>query len=199
MSAVLVAVFVTMASILSPLLLSTLNTHQQRMMKREDYARQDVVAERAAEAARLLLQRQNSIASEVHLVAEQAAETAERLVESNAAVATKVAVVAENANLVNERLDVIHTLVNSAMTAAIQSQHDDKVTTLAMMREVVALRSAGGHGGPDAETVAALKATEENIVKLKETLIERHKQDELAKAQVVKIVSAEGLRRKDGS
>lgn len=220
MSDLTVPLVVGLVAILSPLLLSTLNTRQQRLMKREDYARQDVVAERVeaaaiatanrqdaiaaatAEAARLLLEKQNAIATEVRGVAARAEVTAGLLVEANAEVAgkvatvaisagqvaDKVAIVAENADKVNEKLDVIHTLVNSSMTAAIQSQYDDKVEKLAMMREMMRMS-----GKPNADMTAAIKATEIKIAELKETLDERHRQDELAKAQVVKIVAAEGL------
>lgn len=239
----LVPVVVAMVAIMSPLLLSSLNTRQQRLMKREDYARQDIVADRAeaaaqavadrqdaiaiatSEAARLLLEKQNSIAAEVRNVATRAEETAGLLVSANAEVADKVAIVAanagevadkvalvaanagevalkvaivaENANITNEKLEVIHTLVNSSMTAAIQSEFEATVRELAMMQEVVELRKSAGQGEPSSEMMAALKSTELKIKELKETLAERHRQDELAQAQVVKIVAAEGLKREE--
>lgn len=72
----------------------------------------------------------------------------------------------------NGKLDVIHELVNSNMTAAMQSELDAVRRELAMMREVIALNQAAGRE-PDAETLAAVRATEAKITELAATLADR--------------------------
>jgi hypothetical protein len=199
LSTLVVAVFVAVAAIVSPMVASGFNIRQQRIMKREDYVREDMVADRAAEAAKLLLERQNAVAVEVANVRKKAEETAGLLVAANAEVADKVAVVAENASAANEKLDVIHTLVNSSMTSAIQSEYDAIVRELAMMKEVVELRRAGGQLGVNESMQLAIQATEGKIEDLKQVLAERHRQDELSGAQTVKIVASQGLRADRGT
>jgi len=88
------------------LLTTWLNSRALSRSKREDYARQDVVAERAAHAAKLLLEHDE----------EQ----------------TRLAAV--NAADVVGRLSQIHTLVNSNMTAAMESELVALKAQLAMMR-----------------------------------------------------------------
>jgi hypothetical protein len=72
----------------------------------------------------------------------------------------------------NGKLDIIHTLVNSNMTAAMQAELDAIRRELAMMREVVALNLAAGRE-PTVETLAAIEATEAKITKLSSQLAER--------------------------
>jgi alkanesulfonate monooxygenase SsuD/methylene tetrahydromethanopterin reductase-like flavin-dependent oxidoreductase (luciferase family) len=98
-------------------------------------------------------------------VARQAREAAKLLLEAN----KKVADTAERAN---EKLDEIHTLVNSNMTAAIQSEFDATTRELAMMLEVIELKRATGKE-PSVETLAAVEATRAKIAELQSTLIER--------------------------
>jgi type II secretory pathway pseudopilin PulG len=66
-SAVLVALIVaissTIISIVSPILVSFLQNRTRRQEKAEDYARQDAVAQKAAEAAKLLLAANERVAA----------------------------------------------------------------------------------------------------------------------------------------
>lgn len=135
MNAVLVALIVAFAGVAGPLFLSYLNNRQRHAERAEDYARQDAVAAKAAEAAELLL-------------------------ESNKAVAA-------TAKVTNNKLDVIHTLVNSTLTAAIEAQLEATVQQLEWMRHVVALST---NGEPSRDAIVAI---ESKIAELRVALKDR--------------------------
>ena len=92
-------------------------------------------------------------------------------------------IVAEAAVSVNNKLDVIHTLVNSNMTSAMQAEYDAVVRELALMNEVISLHRAEGRE-PSEEALAALDTTKSKIGELKITLDERLKQSEIASIQI---------------
>lgn len=142
-------------------LTSILTTRNRRLEKAEDYARQDAVAAQAAEAAQLLVKRQDAAAA-------KAAEAATLLVASNERVAKT------SAETIS-KLDVIHALVNSNMTAAMQSEHDATVRELAMMMEVIELKRAAGRE-PSVEAIAAIESTRRKIVELDNILLDRSRQ-----------------------
>jgi len=137
------ALIVAVPAMLSPLLLSWLTNRQARMAKVEDYARQDLVAQKAADAAKALL-----AANEI---------------------------VATNAKKTNEKLDVIHTLVNSSMTSAMQSELDARRIGVGLMVEIIALkRDAGKEPTPEAQQ--AVESSKWIIKELEEQLADRLKQ-----------------------
>ncbi len=109
-------------------------------------------------------------------VASQAAKAAELLLAQNK-------VVAETATTTNEKLDVIHTLVNSNMTAAMQAEYDATVRELAMMREVIRLNKVAGTE-PSVEATAAVDATEIKVGELKATLEDRLRQAQVVEKQI---------------
>lgn len=141
MSAAWVAAIVAIGTVFSPLLLSWLTGRQRRAEKKQDWKRQDEVAEQAAKAAALLLA-QNKV-------------------------------VAAAAGIINEKLDTIHTLVNSQMTAALQSESDAITRELAMMKEVIALKRASGQE-PSQGALEAIVATEAKIAELRAVLADRN-------------------------
>jgi CO dehydrogenase/acetyl-CoA synthase alpha subunit len=163
-----IAAIAGMGTVFSPLILSHMAARARRTEKQLDWAREDKVAAQAAEAAALLLARQDAVAA-------QAAEAARLLLAANERVARTAAVT-------NRKLDVIHTLVNSNLTAAMQAEHDATVRTLAMMREVVDLRRAAGNE-PSPETLAAIEATETRIGEQTAALDDRLAQTALAEQQ----------------
>lgn len=84
-----------------------------------------------------------------------------------------IAAVAAAANAkTNGKLDVIHTLVNSNMTAAMQAELDAIRREIVMMREVVALNLAAGRE-PTVEALAAIEATQVKITTLEAQLADR--------------------------
>jgi hypothetical protein len=157
----LIAAIAGMGTVASPLILSYMANRQRRAEKKEDWAREDRVASQAAEAARLLLAANER-------VAKTAAATDAR--------------VAKTAAVTNAKLDVIHTLVNSGLTAAIKAEYDATVRQLALMREVVELRRVSGRPSaePSPEAVAAIEATAGRVEELRAALADRYAKTERA-------------------
>lgn len=164
--AIVAALSAALTSTIAPILLAVIAYRQRRQEKFDEYTRQDQVAARVEDAARKLLQRQDEVAA-------KAAEAAKLLLANN----ERVAADAEKANA---KLDVIHTLVNSNMTAALQSEMDATTRELAMMREVVELKRAAG-SDPTTEVLAAIEATKMKLGELAATLADRLAANEQAK------------------
>jgi hypothetical protein len=98
-------------------------------------------------------------------VAAQAAEAARLLLGANERVA-------ESTQQTNTKLDVIHGLVNSNMTAALQDQLDTNIREVALMREVVGLHRAQGRD-PSPEALEAITFSEGKIAELKSQIADR--------------------------
>lgn len=129
MDAFAVALLVAFTSIVSPMLLAWLTNRQRRQEKIEDYARLDVVAAQAAEAARLLVQTNKAVAE----------------------VGAQAAIAAQGTN---DKLDTIHVLVNSNMTAAMRAELDARKAQLVVMEEMMALNLGVGREPSPAATAA---------------------------------------------
>jgi len=95
---------------------------------------------------------------------------AARLVKQNAAVA-------ESTKVVNNKLDVIHTLVNSNMTAAMQAELDARKETLVLLKAAHGLK-------PGEEGLVLIQKATEKIALLEATLSDRLKQSELVSKQL---------------
>jgi len=128
--------------------------------RQADWDRQDRVAEKAEKAAA-------DLAASQKRIADKAEEAATLLLANNERVAA-------TQQETNGKLDVIHTLVNSNMTAAMQSEFDAVSRELAMMREVAALKQAAGQQ-PTGETTAAISVTEAKLHELDAALADRAK------------------------
>ena len=137
------------ASITAPLILAGRTERMHREDQLAEYQRQDQVAKLAAETSAAMLAQQRDMA-------EAAAEQAARA---------------------DGKLEVIHQLVNSSLTAALTSEMDALVTSLAMMNEVIDLKRSAGRD-PTAEAVIALQDTEARIAELRATLADRSRQAE---------------------
>jgi hypothetical protein len=120
-------------------------------------------AEKAADYAR-----QDVVAAKVEEAAKAAREVSQTL-----AATTKTT---------NDKLDVIHTLVNSNMTAALQAEYDATTRELAMMHEVIEVKKTMGRE-PTEMALAAIKATEEKLGELRATLDDRLKQAKVVEVQ----------------
>lgn len=151
---VLIALIVFTGSVIGPLLLALLTGRQRRKEKEQDYKRQDEVARR------------------VEKVAKKAATAAGRV----STVATTL--VASNSET-NKKLDVIHTLVNSNMTKAMQGELDANIVTLASLKELIELKKAAGKE-PTKEALSAIETVEKNIHELKLSMTDRAKQSKKA-------------------
>ncbi len=149
------AVLAGFIGIASPMLMAWMTNTARRKEKQQDWARQDAVAAQAAEAARLLVERQDA-------AADKAAEAARLLLASNERVAKTAAVT-------NNKLDVIHVLVNSNMTAAMQSEYSAVQRELVLMNELVAIKRVTGEQ-PSVYAISAIEATTQKIEELRVAL-----------------------------
>lgn len=175
-----------------PIIINILNNRALASKEERDYARQDVVAKRAeeaalraneaaraaravadqaAEAARLLVQSQ-------HAAAEKAAEVARLLVESNAKTADAAAT---SSAALERKVDIIHTLVNSQLSTAVQSEFDATKTVLILLLRVIDLEREAGRE-PSIESLAEVEATRKKITELQATVADRLKQSDKANA-----------------
>jgi hypothetical protein len=80
--------------------------------------------------------------------------------------------VSDRTDITNRKLDKIHVLVNSNMTAAIQSELDAKIETAAIMRELIDLRRVPGKE-PSAASLKALADIDNKIAELRAQLDDR--------------------------
>lgn len=150
-----VALAAVIASVIGPLLLAALTNRNRRLERLEDYARQDEVARRAAEATELLAGNQRAAAARAAEVAEQAKRAAELLLRTNQDTR-------RDAREMNVRLEQIHKLVNSELTQAQQRELDATVAMLAAIREVVAMKIERGLD-PSPETLATMDQIQARI------------------------------------
>lgn len=102
-------------------------------------------------------------------VAAQAEKAVNLLQESQAKIA-------DVAHTTNGKLDVIHTLVNSNMTAAMQAELDATVRELALMHEIIEMKRKVG-SEPMADSISALALTEARIIELQNNLNDRNRQN----------------------
>ena len=170
--ALIVAIPTVLTSAILPLVLNIVTARARTAEKIADNKRQDElttrtenaakdVAIQAREAARLLVLNTSK-------VAEVAKETGDKIV-----VAAKVT---------NDKLDVLHTLVNSQYTAALQAELDATMRELVMVHEVIDLKRAQGQQ-PSEMSQATIAATEAKIAALHTTLDERAKQAKVVETQ----------------
>lgn len=113
-------------------------------------------------------------ASDLHdnqdVIARTAAEKADLLLAANDRVAA-------DTRLTHDKLNVIHSLVNSNMTASIQDQLDANIVSLALMHEIADLKEAAGQH-PQQGAITAVGAVEAKIADLRSTLADRKAAEE---------------------
>jgi hypothetical protein len=97
---------------------------------------------------------------------------AEKVEEARKALEASDELAGVRAQKIDGKLNVIHTLVNSQMTAAMQAELDATTRELAMMREVIDLKERAGHPASEAAT-AALQTTERKVNELRTALSDR--------------------------
>jgi hypothetical protein len=144
------------AAFSSPLILAWLTGRQRSLEKREDWRREDEVAARAAQAARLLLDSQERVARKV------------------AEVATTTAKASSG---VSAQLNQIHTLVNSNMTLAMDNE-------LVAYRSNLVLLKAEQMRSPTPELVVAIGLMSAKITELDAQLHDRKVATDIAQRQV---------------
>lgn len=146
-------VAVVIASVVGPLLLSALNGRQQRGLKQQDWDRQDAVAFAAAQRDEELKVRQEEVAA-------KAEEAARLLLASN-----KEALEANQQ--IGGQLRVIHGLVNSSLTAAIQDTYDQSSLLLLALKAI-------DKANPTPEGKEAMVQAEAKMTALATTIADRN-------------------------
>jgi len=161
-------------SVVSPTLLALLTgrqrmkeeeskAEQRRLDKKEDYDRQDQLAERQTKA--------------LGVVADQASKAAELLLASNATVAA-------TAERQGAQLTQIHTLVNSKMTESMQNELDSERRGLVLLEKIVRLAEASGDP-PGPADIGAIQSAKERIAELEARLADRLKQTDAANVETI--------------
>jgi hypothetical protein len=168
------------ASVVGPGLLAFLTNRSRRAEKKEDWIRQDAVA---AEAKR----QQDEVANKASEAAELLLAAQERTIRATDQVAF---VARQNASDTTIRLQelkegqtVIHTLVNSDMTAARQNERVATQALLMALRKVVRLDEDAGRQTSD-EDKAIIETTETKIKELDQILADRAHQQEMADVEM---------------
>lgn len=129
MDVIIVALIV---SLVAPILLAFITNRENRLTKKEQWAREDAVAAKAQQVVQTLK---------------------------------------ENTTVVNTKLDTIHTLVNSNMTAAMQSELAATRRELVLMKEVLALKGET----PSEAALKEIARTEKDIKELVMAIEDRTK------------------------
>ena len=153
------------------LLTTWMNARQIRQGKEQDYARQDAVAKKAAEAAALLLAAQKASIARTDEVARLAAEADERT--------------AARLDQIDAQGKVIHSLVNQKLTTVTEQALFATLALLPHLEESLARIRASGRQPPEAD-LKRLADTKRSIVDLKETLEQRAENQADADAEIGK-------------
>lgn len=93
------------------------------------------------------------------------------------------AAIDENQKVTVAKLGVIHTLVNSTLTAALQSELEGARREELLLRELVRMRSDAGHEVTDDQT-ASLGSIQRRIVELTAAMNDRAEQTRVADMQI---------------
>jgi hypothetical protein len=184
-ASILTAIF---ASITAPLILIHRTERIHREDQLEQYRREDQVALRAQQAASDLMQQQERTAAAaaqlVKQVADQAAEAASKLqaaqqesIARTDEVARLAAISAKTADAKLDQIDLqakrIHTLVNSDMTAARQSELDQTRAMVVVLTRVIQLANRTPGAQPDPQDVQALESARLRVTDLESILADR--------------------------
>lgn len=127
-----VIIVALIVSLVAPILLAFITNRENRLTKKEQWAREDAVAAKAQQVVQTLK---------------------------------------ENTTVVNTKLDTIHTLVNSNMTAAMQSELAATRRELVLMKEVLALKGET----PSEAALKEIARTEKDIKELVMAIEDRTK------------------------
>jgi hypothetical protein len=144
----------------------------KRIEKEEDYARQDLVAKRVADAAKEIKDVANKAADAAALLVQAQKDTIARTDEVARLASESDTRIAEQLHIVIEGNQKIHTLVNSDMTAARTSERDAVKLTLIALRKVQAMSEKLGLPVTQDE-LEAIATAEGRIMDLDQILADR--------------------------
>lgn len=186
----LIAAFTGMATgIIAPILISYMDTRARRADKAQDWARQDAVAAQAREAASLLLERQEAVAAQAREAAKLLLASNERTegyaVDQLKATTAGAQETADKLDTIKTQGEMIHKLVNSQLSAAIQAERDALAGQLVALKDLVKIRKLGGIL-PSAESLEVINVIEKRLLELESTLDKREKDTTAAIADAEK-------------
>lgn len=141
--------------------------------KERDYARQDEVANRVAEAARQTAEAAQLLLDRQALDSLKTAEAARLLLAANERVARDSGVMNGKLDDLNSGQKVIHDLVNSKMTESMQKELDAEIRSLVLMKENMDLR------GVTEQSAHEIKTTEQRIAELRARMTDRVRQQQV--------------------
>ena len=144
----------------SPFLSQWVASRALRNTRREEWKRQDDVADKAAAAAAHAADAAVAAREAAVVVKDQAAEAARLLLESHALDEANRREARESRQELSAKLDGIHTLVNSSMTAVIQYALDSTLRELALLQENAEMR------GPNDVSSDAIARARQSIEEL---------------------------------
>ena len=148
---------------------SWLSGRQIRQGKEQDYARQDAVAAKAAEAAALLLKAQRDSIARTDEVARLAADSDHRTM--------------QRLEALDKQGQIIHALVNQKLTTVTEQALSATLALLPHLEEaLMRIRAAGAD--PSEEDLKRLSDTRQSIVDLKATLERRSENQAEVDAEV---------------
>jgi hypothetical protein len=169
-------------AVISPGILALITSWSRRRDRDQEWGRQDKVKEQEQKDKEIDRQRQDEVARKADEVATQAREAARLVKASNEANAEAARVTKIQLDTLDRGQKVIHTLVNSNMTAEMQRGLIALKGQRVLMLRVMDLNKAAQHE-PTPEDQASLHAMEQQIAELEATLQDRLKQTEVANAQ----------------
>lgn len=149
--AVLIALIVAVPALLSAPLMAMLTNRNAAAKEARDYARQDAVAEKAAEVAQKLL--------------DQQAEQARLLKESQAAASAQ-------AVKTNAEIEKLTGMLDGNFTKLMEDNLDAKVTSLVLARQLLAMTHEAGHPTTP-EALAEIETLKSRIAELTTAITER--------------------------
>lgn len=152
--ALVVAFTSLVTAVVAPVLMSYVSFKQRKAEREADWERQDEVASNAAKASALLLDAQKKAAR----------------------------VTADNAELTGSKLDVIHTLVNSQLSTALENELEALKREQAIIAEMLEMKKAQGLK-PSKEALVAMEKSKVRIAELQTIIAERDAQQRQANKQ----------------
>jgi hypothetical protein len=168
---------------LSPWWMARQMNKQAMALKEQDWKRQDAVAAAALAAAEAAREAVTAAAAVAAGVKSREVETARLLAEANVQVAQAAVDTSIKLEKLSGDVGVVHSLVNSGLTASIQAQLDARLETLVALQDRIDEHRAAGRE-PSVTVSSAVAVVESKIATLKQTLAERLQQQETADAQI---------------
>lgn len=158
------------AAVVGPAVLAVVNQLLGRAAKREDWARQDAVAQHVADAAEQARKAASLLVEENRRSALASARTDKKI----DAVASQASELQSQAAEIQTQAAEIHGLVNSAMSEEMRRNLESQEALLVVLEELAEVKIAAGLA-PSSDAEARVNATRAMIVELRAALGDRQR------------------------